>query len=121
MTSTNYPPELEKMVLAVMESHKGRENSILRGALLWQVSTMGVQTNERSLRECIKQLRRAGHLILAMPGEHGGYYKAATRQEFEDFMRQEFGAKINDMLETKAAMTKSAESTFSELVQGAFL
>jgi len=115
------PPGLEQAVLSVMESHKGMVYAIGRGALVWQLRTMGYGYHERVVRECIKQLRRKSHLICSTPGEHGGYYIATSKQEFLDFDHDEFGAKISDMNETRQAMLKAAREQFGDAVQEVLL
>ncbi len=117
MTTPTYPPELEAALLAIFERHVGKKNSILRTELLWKVGTMQVHTNERSMRECIKQLRRKGHLICALPGADGGYYYAENLAEFNEFDKVELSAKIMDMLTTRQAMKRSARKVFGKPVQ----
>jgi len=114
---TKYPPEMEAALLAIFERHVGKKNSILRGPLLWKLTTMQVHSNERAMRECIKQLRRKGHLICSLPGADGGYYYAENQAEYEEFDRLEFGAKIADMNATRQAMQAAAQRIFSEAVQ----
>lgn len=114
----NVPPVLLPAVLLVMESHRGVEQAISRGALVWELRTRGYPFHERIVREGIKQLRRRGHLICATAGEHGGYYLATSKQEFMEFDRDEFGAKIADMNETRQAMLKAVKEQFGEAVQG---
>lgn len=112
------PEGLGSAVLAVLNDHRGVENAIGRGMLVWKLRTMGRTEHERVVRECIKQLRRKGHLICSTPGEHGGYYIATSKQEFLEFDQDEFGAKIADMNETRQAMLKAMREQFGEAVQG---
>lgn len=112
------PEGLGSAVLAVLNDHRGVENAIGRGMLVWKLRTMGRAEHERVVRECIKQLRRKGHLICSTPGEHGGYYIATSKQEFLEFDQDEFGAKIADMNETRQAMLKAMREQFGEAVQG---
>jgi hypothetical protein len=112
------PEVLFPAILLVMESHRGVEQAISRGALVWGLRAAGYGFHERIVRECIKQLRRRGHLICSTPGEHGGYYIATSKQEFLEFDRDEFGAKISDMNETRQAMLKAVKEQFGEAVQG---
>lgn len=113
----NIPEGLDAAVLCVFEQHIGKKRVISRSSLVWKLAGMGLRAEERSVRECIKQLRRVGHLICAMPGTNGGYYMAESKAEFDEFMQKEFDAKINDMLVTKAAMIQSARVQFGEGVQ----
>jgi predicted DNA-binding transcriptional regulator YafY len=68
--------------------------------------------SERQVREYIKQLRRAGHLIGSAPGADGGYYLITSIDEFNDFMRSEYLAKIKEMRETVNAMNHAAQEYF---------
>ena len=113
----NIPEGLDAAVLCVFEKHTGKQNVISRTMLVWQLAGIGVRAEERSVRECIKQLRRVGHLICSMPGTGGGYYMAESKAEFDEFIQTEFDAKIHDMLVTTAAMKQSARVQFGEGVQ----
>ena len=61
------------------------------------------------VREQIKQLRRAGHLIGSAAGVGGGYYLIKTPQEFQDFLLSEYQSKINDMHRTADSMRDAAD------------
>lgn len=65
-------PELEQIVLFILSARVGRTYAIGRSDLLAEVKRRGIATNERQVREAIKQLRRQGHLICSAPGEDGG-------------------------------------------------
>lgn len=112
------PPGLDRAVLRVLNFHRGRERAIGRFPLLAEVKRMGFsETTERQLRLTIHELRRAGHLICSAPGEKGGYYLAATKEEFEAFIEAEYRAKIRDMSETVSAMSKAAADQFGQATQ----
>ena len=111
------PVGLDSAVMGILGQRVGRKNVIGRFALVELLGRMGWQASERVVRECIKQLRRVGHLICSMPGTNGGYYMAESKAEFDEFMQAEFDAKIHDMLLTKAAMSQSARVQFGEGVQ----
>lgn len=112
------PPGLDRAVLRVLNFHRGRERAIGRFPLLAEVKRMGFsETTERQLRLTIHELRRAGHLICSAPGEKGGYYLAATKEEFEAFIEVEYRAKIRDMSETVSAMSKAAADQFGQATQ----
>jgi len=68
-------------------------------------------------RQCIHDLRRNGHLICSMPGEDGGYYLAASLEEFREFCERELHPKAIDMLETESAMKEAARRQFGDAVQ----
>ena len=111
------PPGLERAILRVLSFHRGRSKAIGRMALVAEVKRHGIQTTERQARECIKRLRRAGHLICSAPGEDGGYYLAETLAEYDDFRRTEFAAKIKDMSETMREMDAAARREFGSDIQ----
>lgn len=114
----NMPPGLERAILRILGFHRGRLQAIGGEELTHQLASTGCPTEQRSVREAIKGLRREGHLICSMPGTEGGYYLANTAAEFEEFAGQEFEAKISDMAETLAAMRKAAREQFGQGVQG---
>lgn len=64
--------------------------------------------DERVVRQQIRQLRRAGHLIGSVAGLGGGYYLIKTPQEFHEFLQTEYQAKIIDMRKTADSMRKAA-------------
>ena len=106
------PAGLDRALLRTLSFHVGRERAILRSDLLQAISLLGFNVSERAMRAQISQLRKAGHLICSAPGENGGYYLPATPEEFDEFVQQEYRAKIVDMQETLSAMQKSAERTW---------
>ncbi len=107
------PPGLDRAVLRVVSGYQAAA-PISRGELVINVTRLGFRASERQVRETIKQLRRQGHLIGSKPGNNGGYYLVRTREEFEEFMKFEFEAKIYDMLDTKSALIKSARDQFGD-------
>jgi hypothetical protein len=100
------PPFLGEAVLKIISFHD-RTNPISRADLVAQLSIYTV--NERVVREQIKQLRRAGHLIGSVAGLGGGYYLIKTPQEFQAFLRGEYHAKIIDMHKTAESMIAAAD------------
>lgn len=113
------PRGLEQIVLRVLITRQGRAQAISRTALVRElIRRTGNNCHERIVRECIKQLRRQGHLICSTPGEDGGYYMAVNKSEFDLFDQTEFGAKIADMNETRQAMLKAARKQFDQVTQG---
>ncbi|HMN12791.1 MAG TPA: hypothetical protein PKD55_10755 [Bellilinea sp.] len=108
------PSGLDRAVLRILDFHKGREHAIGRADLVRDLAGMGYRVSERAAREQISLLRKAGSLICSAPGRDGGYWLAASREEYEDFKHQEYLAKINDMRETLAAMDQAAERTWGK-------
>ena len=104
-------------VIRCLSKRTGRANCISRDNLVNQVRYYGMQVHERQVREAIKQLRRAGHLICSAAGEGGGYYMAGSKQEYSEFRQAEFAAKISDMSETMRAMDQTAQKDFGSAIQ----
>jgi hypothetical protein len=77
----------------------------------------GVRLHARGIREGIKRLRRNDRLICSLPGIKGGYFIAQTKEAYEEFVRQEFQAKIIDMAITLRAMNSTAKKEFGEFKQ----
>ena len=100
------PSDLDRSLLTLLSAHAGRANPISRLDLCAALSRY--RLSERQIREQIRLLRRAGHLIGSAPGEDGGYYLITTLEEFNEFMQSEYLAKIKDMSETAHAMTRAA-------------
>lgn len=118
MTFMQFPPSLPDHLAGILSVYVGRKSAISRAQLVARLITRGfTDLHERQMRECIKYLRRNGHLICSVPGINGGYYMPETKEEFDEFDRIEFGAKISDMNETRQAMLKTAEKQFSEFKQ----
>jgi hypothetical protein len=111
------PAGLDRAILRVLSFHIGKERAIGRYELLAAVRMEGFDVNERVLRECIHGLRREGRLICSIPGEAGGYYLAASLEEFQEFRERELHAKAMDLLETESAMNKFAHQEFGEASQ----
>jgi hypothetical protein len=100
------PPFLGESVLKIISYHD-RSNPISRSDLVSQLSIFSV--DERVVREHIKQLRRAGHLIGSVAGIGGGYYLIKTPHEFHEFLQGEYQAKIIDMRKTADSMREAAD------------
>ncbi len=95
-----------------------REKPISRIDLVNKVNRHSlIPMSERKMRDLIKSARRKGVLILSMPGVNGGYYMARSQEDYDAFQREEFEAKILDMLETKRAMDKAAIGQFGQIQQ----
>lgn len=102
--------DLDRSILAILSRHIGRLNAISRRDLCAALACR--RLSERQVREQIRLLRRAGHLIGSAPGEDGGYYLITTLEEFNQFMQMEYLAKIKDMSETAHAMTRAANQVW---------
>ncbi|MFZ3150232.1 MAG: hypothetical protein WA116_00955 [Anaerolineaceae bacterium] len=94
-----------------------RQELITRTHLVAVVNRMGFRIEERAVRDVIKNLRRKGYLICALPGVEGGYYIAQSRKEYEEFRQKEYIAKISDMSKTVRAMDTAAITQFGDAQQ----
>lgn len=116
MANYNNPGELptgiHRAILHILQMHMGELRAISRDDLVSQVGLAGIRTTERQARLAIHQLRREGYLICAMAGEGGGYYMAQTSEEYAQFRKREYAAKISDMSETMSAMDNAARRQF---------
>lgn len=111
------PAGLERALLRTLSYHSGKANAIGRGMLMHELHGLGMEVGERVMRHAIHKLRREGQLICSAPGEDGGYYLAATLEEFREFCERELHPKAMDMLETESAMKEAARQQFGEAVQ----
>jgi hypothetical protein len=111
------PLGIERAMLRIMDFHTGKAQAIGRGRLVRDLEALGIDAGERQARQCIHDLRRAGHLICSMPGEDGGYYLAASLAEFREFCERELHPKAMDLLETETAMKAAARAQFGDAVQ----
>ena len=102
---------LQQAILRALSSHSGRARPISRRALTNRLAAYN--TSERQIRQQIRLLRRAGHLIGSAPGPSGGYYLITSMDEYQEFMHCEYLAKIKDMSDTVHAMNHSARKQFN--------
>lgn len=105
---------LDRAVLRCLEKREGAILSIQKLDLMHDLNRMGFGTRlkfstfERQVRTCIVDLRKRGYLICSSSGDTG-YYLAATRAEFDDFIQREYMGRIVDMQETVMAMEGEAK------------
>lgn len=115
------PAGLDRAILRVLSFHIGKERAIGRYALVRILQPQGFDASERQVRQTIHDLRRAGNLICSMPGESGGYYLAASLEEFQEFIDRELHPKAIDLLETEKAMRAAAKIEYGDAVQPGLL
>ena len=111
------PVGLDRAMLRVLFFHHGKAAAIGRTALVQALKQEAFDVSERQARQCIHDLRRERYLICSAPGEDGGYYMAASLEEFQEFCQRELHPKAMDMLETESAMKEGARQQFGEAVQ----
>ena len=108
------PPGLDRAVLKEISMYIS-SRPISRGELLVAVAQMGFQiTDEKQVRDAIRELRRQGNLICGRSGKNGGYYMARSLQEYHEFRQKEFASKITDMAETMRTMDAAARAQFGD-------
>ena len=113
---------LDRAVLRCLEKREGAVMSIQKLDLMHDLNRMGFGTRlkfstfERQVRSCVVDLRKRGHLICSSSGDVG-YYLAATRTEYDEFVEREYEGRIKDMQETVDAMDASAKARWGTGVQ----
>ena len=88
-----------------------------RGDLVTQARLRGFDVDERTVREAVEIARNVGQLICSRSGSNGGYYMARDLDEYEEFKRREYMAKVVTMLETVRAMDRGAQREFGTVQQ----
>ena len=90
----------------------GREHSISREHLIAMVQAQYPTVQEREIRLAIHELRDRGVPICSTGGFKGGYYRAATRVELEEYLEREVRSRAVDLLETEAILRRAADRTW---------
>jgi DNA-binding transcriptional regulator PaaX len=103
------PPGLDRAILSVLSFHQGRKEAISRGKLVGDLARMGFDVNERAMRACINELRKAGQLICSSGGDGGGYYLPVNHEELNEFIEHELRPRAMDLLEQEKALRSEAE------------
>ena len=108
---------LVRATLRALTFHIGKENSIRRDELAFELRRMGfgnlieLPTFDRHMRAAIADLRKDGHLVCSSSGD-GGYFLARDRAEYDEFAQVEYRSKIIDMNQTLQAMDQAAAKRF---------
>lgn len=106
-----------------------RENLIAKVGLIWYWNVSYPEDkkthkppSERKIRNCIRDLRKAGALIISTGGSKGGYWKAESLEEVKAFVEAEYRSRAFDMLETASRMHSAALKWFGgqQLLPGQF-
>jgi hypothetical protein len=98
-------------ILSVLRFHIGRSQAISREELLDQVKRQ-FRLSERSMRNCINELRKDKRPICSMGGEGGGYYLPADPSELMDFCNHELHPRAMDLLDQEKALKTWAENAW---------
>ena len=105
---------LDRAVLRCLEKREGAILSIQKDEMIGMLHQIGYgnklkySTFERQVRQCVTDLRKRGYLICSSSGDTG-YYLAANRAEYDEFVTREYEGRIKDMQETVAAMDNEAK------------
>lgn len=116
------PPGMDRAVLRVLEKRNGKAMAIQKAEFHQAVKALGFGTGvspatlDRQVRMAVASWRKQGVLICSSSGD-GGYFLAATRDEFDEFIQREIIDKIVDMSETKDAMIAAAIARWGEGLQ----
>lgn len=108
------PAGPERTILSVLRFHQGKDHSILGEDLNKALAMHGLHINERLMRDKIVEMRLQGVLIGALPGSDGGYYICTSREEFEEFIYQEYIAKMRSMSKVTRALIRSANDRWGK-------
>ena len=103
------PAGVDRAILRIVSQRVGKENAIIGHEMYEMIKDQYGLTDQRQMREVIKQLRRKRHYICSAPGEKGGYWLAKDRAEYEEFTKSEFRSKIADLSMTLKAMNAGAD------------
>ena len=104
-------PETMRAALEIIDLHT-LKNPILGRDLTAAVNKKGYTISQRRLRTGIKAMRRSRHMIGAISGRGGGYFRVQNVEEYRRFRQREFLKKISDMAITMRKMDRSAEEYF---------
>ena len=120
---------LKFCVLLALKHSVGHENRVTRTKLniavqsIWWHKIYEKAPTDRVIRNCIRQLRKEGALILSTGGKAGGYWRASSLEEVKIFIEKEFRSRAFDLLETASKMNNSALRWFGgqmKLLPGQF-
>ncbi len=109
------PAGLEREILRILDFHVGRENAISRPQLVIDLALMGFDytKDDRPVRACINKVRKSGKpgcWICSTGGVHGGYWRAKSHMEIEEFIQREQESRLKDFAKQARAMRAAAES-----------
>lgn len=111
MTQPDLPMGLPRVVLQVLQHHRGAASAVSKAELTANVSRI-IGASERQIRLAIEELRRQGVLVCAMSSA-GGYFIADNRQEVDAFLA-EYLARVREISQTAHAMSDAAVREFGE-------
>ncbi len=98
------PHGTERAVLSILRFHIGLDHAIDKEPLLLALEKTGFHlSNERQARLAITELRNQGVPVCSSSAD-SGYFLAATKEEFDEFITREYFSKIASMTKTARAM-----------------
>ena len=107
-TTQTQAANIQDAVLAILQSHVGAPHAIKAADIAARLGLAG-RYPDRPVREAIKNLRRAGHLVISSVTQPYGYFLAATEQEWHAFRDANLRPRALDILETASAMNRAAQ------------
>jgi hypothetical protein len=102
--------ELKPVVYEIIRNHIGQTNAIKAGDIADRLG----QSNDRLVREAVRQLRKDGKLILSSCKPPYGYYIAANPNEWVEFRDTNLKPRALDILQTSRAMGQAARIRFGQ-------
>lgn len=116
----NSTEQLDSEVLFVLNMHRSEGNPIKRLTLVRRIfgeDAIGDEADsnnnyDRAVRAAIQRLRESGQTICSRPNG-AGYYMAATREEYEQFLISYLGANFKKF-KAVAAMNTTADARWGK-------
>jgi biotin operon repressor len=111
--------EPKDLILKIV-SKRTLDNPITAPELTDELAFWAQDLSERKVRQLISEMRKDGVLILSVSKTGGGYFMARNLDEYLEFRKINYNARILDMLATLRAMDSAAEKQFNGLQMGLF-
>lgn len=103
-------PDAKRVILEIIDLHTIKR-PITSEELTQEVNRRGIAISNRRVRYGVRALKREKHMIGAIAGRGGGYYRANS---FEDYQRsrREHIRKLTDIAKTIRTQDAAAEKAF---------
>ena len=100
--------ELVSAIVRVMMFHVGRETIISRKALVLEINSQGIGSDERVIRLAISEMRRQlGIPIAGTGGINGGYWLLKNQEEADAYLKVQLHAPGINLLEQESSIRKA--------------
>lgn len=106
-----------KEIILKAIQHRTYENPISNIELAQLCRRYGLYLTTEKVRDEIRLMRKEGLLILSKSSAGGGYYMAQSMEDYQEFRRVNYFARISDMLETMRVMDYAAEREYKTGLQ----